>query len=165
MTTGSKDGRARRAGAGAHVAGLLAAAVLMWPSHASAQRLSFAITPQLVTFPSADPDLVPVIDAAPVQATVKVAGPAAPWTMTVLALGDLTAGRATVGISNVSWTGSPASLFRSGTLNKLVAQVVASGTGRLTPPETGLLTFHFKNSWTYSTGTYTQSIVFTVTQP
>jgi hypothetical protein len=142
---------------------LLAVSIL--PGDVWAQRISVTVAPQSVTFPSSDPDLVPVIDAPPMQATVKVAGQAAPWTMTVLALGDLTAGAARIDISNISWVGSPSTLFRSGTLSKTLAQTVASGPGRLTPPETGLLTFRFKNSWTYSTGTYSQTVVFTVTQP
>jgi hypothetical protein len=46
-----------------------------------------------------------------------------------------------------------------------VAQVVASGSGTVNPAASGSLTFQLKNSWSYSTGTYTQTLVFTLAAP
>jgi hypothetical protein len=82
-----------------------------------------------------------------------------------VASGNLMSGPSTVDITNVTWTATPAPPFQSGTLNHTVAQVMASGVGNVNPTATGLVTFRLKNSWTYDTGTYTQTIVFTLTSP
>lgn len=138
----------------------------LWSRPAEAQRLELSIAPRTITFPSADPDAVPVVTSPPVQVTYRIRQNGnAPWTMTVLAGGDLISGRATVDISNVSWVASPAPPFQNGTLNKTVAQRLASGTGNETPARQGQLTFRLANSWTYSAGVYTQVVVFTLSAP
>jgi hypothetical protein len=88
-----------------------------------------------------------------------------PWTMTVLAGGDLISGASTVDISNVTWVATPAPPFQNGTLNKTVAQTIASGTGNVNPVATASITFQLANSWTYNTGTYTQTVLFTLSAP
>ena len=147
---------------------LVAAAglVLLLPASAAAQRLDLTISPLVITFPSSDPDAVPTIVSPPVQVTYRVRqNNNAPWSLTVLAGGDLISGPSQVDISNVTWVATPAPPFQSGTLSKTVAQRVASGTGNVNPDGIGSITFRLSNSWTYNTGTYTQTILFTLTAP
>jgi hypothetical protein len=129
------------------------------------QRLELTLTPTVVSFAPSDPDLLPVVDSQPVTINYRVRGYDGPWQITVLASGDLNAGAATVDISNVGWVATPAPPFRNGTLSKTVAQVVASGIGTVNPTASGSVTFQLKNSWTYSTGTYSQTLVFTLATP
>jgi hypothetical protein len=137
------------------------------PSAAAAQRLEVSVTPGVITFSPGDPDTVPLILSAPITLTYRIrqAAAQAPWQLTVLASGDLMSGSSTVDISNVSWVATPAPPFRNGTLNETVAQVLATGVGNVNPAQTGSITFRLKNSWTYDTGTYTQTVVFTLSMP
>jgi hypothetical protein len=128
---------------------------------ASAQFL--ALSPMTVNFPSSDPDTVPLVVAAPVRVTYFVFG-AQPWTITVRANGNLVAGAASIAISNVTWVGTPNPPFRNGTLSATVAQTLAQGTGP-TGLASGNVTFRLANSWNYSAGNYTQTVVFTLTSP
>lgn len=131
----------------------------------AAQRLDLSVTPLTISFPSSDPDVVPIVIAAPVQVTYRVRQNNGPWTLTVLSSGDLISGVSAVDISNVSWVASPAPPFQNGTLSKTVAQRLASGNGNINPTATGSVTFRLANSWTYSAGTYTQTLVFTLSAP
>jgi hypothetical protein len=152
--------RIRRIGA---CAWLLVAAL---PGVAAAQRVDLTVTPGVITFPSADPDTSPLVLAAPVQVSYRVRqNNNGPWTLTVLAGGDLNSGSSSVDISNVTWVATPAPPFQNGTLSKTVAQTVASGTGNVNPVKTGSITFRVANSWTYTAGTYTQSVTFTLSAP
>jgi hypothetical protein len=128
-------------------------------------QLDLSISPASITFASADPDVSPSIAAAPVVVNVRVRQNGSTWTLTVLAGGDLIAGPATVDISNVSWTATPAPPYQNGTLSKTVAQRVASGPGNVNPAANGSVTFRLANSWTYSAGTYTQTLIFTLSAP
>lgn len=150
-----------------HVRGWLIAAGVLFvlPGASSAQQLDLSISPAAITFPPADPDTVPIVTSAPVTMTYRVRGSKGSWLLTVLASGDLIAGTATIDISNVSWVATPAPPMQSGTLSKTIAQVVASGPGNVNPAATGTLTFRLANSWTYSSGTYTQTVVFTLSSP
>ena len=71
-------------------------------------QLDLSVSPLSISFPSADPDTTPAVATAPVVVTVRVRQNQGPWTLTVLAGGDLIAGSATVDITNVSWTATPA---------------------------------------------------------
>jgi hypothetical protein len=128
-------------------------------------QLDLSVSPASISFASADPDVSPVIAAAPVVVNVRVRQNAGPWTLTVLAGGDLIAGPATVDITNVSWIATPAPPYRNGTLSKTVAQQLASGTGNVNPAQNGSVTFRLANSWNYSAGNYTQTLVFTLSAP
>lgn len=144
----------------------LLAGILMLPSPAMAQRLELSLAPRVVTFPSTDPDTAPLVDAAPLQLSYRIrANGNNPWTLTVLAQGDLTSGTRTVDISNVTWVATPAPPFQDGTLSRTVAQTMASGTGNVNPMRTGSVTFRLANSWTYTAGIYTQTVVFTLSSP
>ena len=147
---------------------VLIAALGLTPTTAMAQKLELGITvsPAVITFPSSDPDSVPLVSAAPMQITYRVRGNGnAPWSLTVLAAGDLISGASRIDISNVTWVATPAPPFQTGTLSKTVAQRVASGTGNVNPDSIGSITFRLANSWTYSTGSYTQTVLFTLSAP
>ena len=144
----------------------LIAVLLVPPAEAAAQRLDLSLSSAVITFPSSDPDAVPLISATPVHVTYRVRqNNNAPWSLTVLAAGDLISGPSRVDISSVTWVATPAPPFQNGTLSKTVAQRVASGTGNVNPDTLGSVTFRLANSWTYSTGTYTQTILFTLSAP
>jgi hypothetical protein len=129
---------------------------------ASAQLL--LVQPSTISFPSSDPDTVPVISAAPVRVSFIAQGSRAnPWIITIRAEGNLTSGASTIPISNVSWVATPTPLFRGGTLTT-TAQTLATGTG-LINIERGDVTFRFANSWNYTVGNYTQTITFTLSSP
>ena len=128
-------------------------------------KLDISITPVTTTFPLSDPDTVPTVAAAPVQITYRIRQNDGPWTLTVLANGDLLAGASTVDISNVTWVATPAPPFQNGVLSKTVAQRLASGTGDVNPARQGQVTFRLANAWDYTAGLYTQTIVFTLTAP
>ena len=80
-------------------------------------------------------------------------------------MGDLISGLSTVDIANVNWIATPAPPFQNGTLSKTVAQRLAAGVGNLNPTATGQITFRLANSWNYTAGLYTQTIVFTLSAP
>ncbi len=148
------------------LAGLFVAlAVAVLPAPADAQKLDLTVTPGVITFPSQDPDTMPLVAAAPVTVSYRIRQNSGPWTLTVLAGGDLNSGASTVDIANVTWVATPAPPFQNGTLSKTVAQTLASGNGNANPVRTGSVTFLVANSWTYSAGTYTQTVVFTLSAP
>jgi len=148
------------------LAGLGAAAILLGPAAAGAQRVALTLQPTSITFQSADPDTTPIVTAQSILIRYRVQQNAAgAWRLTVLATGDLISGPVSIDISNVSWTATPTPPFQAGTLSKTVEQTVASGFGNVNPQQTGTLVFRLVNSWTYSVGTYTQSFVFTLSAP
>jgi hypothetical protein len=120
-----------------------------------------------VNFTLGDPDVNPIVVAPPVTVSYRIRGlqGKATWQLTVLALGDLVSGPSTVDISNVTWVATPAPPFQNGTLNRTVAQVVASGAGSENPSQVGSFTFRMNNSWNYDSGIYSQTIVFTLSTP
>jgi hypothetical protein len=150
-----------------HLVSIVVLAAGLLPANAAAQRLDISVTPLSINFPPADPDSTPVLFSPPVQVTYRVrANPGGrPWTLSVLAAGDLISGAATIDISNITWVATPAPPFQNGTLSKTVAQTLASGTGNVAAGQTGSITFRLANSWTYIAGTYTQTIVFTLSAP
>jgi hypothetical protein len=133
---------------------------------AGAQTVDLSISPASFTFPSADPDTTPLVDAPTVFVSYRVrANGNRPWRLTVLASGDLIAGPSTIDISNVTWVATPAPPFQAGTASKTVEQTIAAGTGNVNPARTGSLVFRLVNSWNYSVGLYTQTFVFTLSAP
>lgn len=139
---------------------------LSMPAIASLQVL--IVAPQTITFPSSDPDTVPVVSAPPVQVTYLVVGGGRgrgnTWNISVRANGDLIAGPAQIPISNITWAATPNPPFRDGTLSSTVAQTLASGSGPITLSR-GSVTFRLANSWDYTAGNYTQTVVFTLSSP
>lgn len=133
----------------------------------AAVKLTLSVTPSSITFPSADPDVSPTVTSAPVVVSYRVQGArrGETWQITVLASGDLISGPDKVDIPNVTWTATPAPPFQNGTLSKTIAQRMASGTGNQNPTKTGSVIFRLANSWNYTAGTYTQTLVFTLSSP
>jgi len=149
------------------VALLLAmAAGLAAPREASAQTLTLRVNPRNITFPNADPDVSPFVLAPAIVVTIRVRQNGGnPWNLSVMADGDLTAGAATIDINNVSWTGTPSPPFQSGTLSRTLPQTMAAGTGNVNPALDGSVVFRLVNSWSYPSGNYSQTVVFTLSAP
>jgi hypothetical protein len=91
-----------------------------------------------------------------------------PATLKALAGGDLMSGSDKIPIGNVTWTatGSPGingGLVPAGTMNKDIAQDVGSWT--VSNTYTGAFFFYMANSWSYATGTYSQTVTYTISAP
>ena len=126
-------------------------------------KLSFSSN--ALSFPDADPDTVPLIAAGGGAITITAkarASLAATVTLTVLAADDLRSGVDTIPASALTWTGSGAG-FINGTVSRATPQVVASWTG--SGIRTGTQTYRFQNSWSYRTGTYSVSLLYTLASP
>jgi hypothetical protein len=130
---------------------------------ASSAQLS--ITPSSLNFPNADPDTVPSIPAignpVTVTANAQTSGNKT-VTLSVIANGDLISGSNNIPISNVTWTANPSG-FRAGTMSKTTPQTAGSWTG--SGNRTGTFSYFLKNSWSYTTGNYTQTVTYTLTAP
>ena len=130
-----------------------------------ASRAELTLSPTTINFPDASPTTSPSIAAnSTVSVTARVrTGSASTPTLTVLANGDLVSGAQTIAISNVTWTASGAP-FIGGTMNKTTAQNAASfsqGSGTYA----GSYSYSLANSWSYDTGSYTQTATYTLTAP
>ena len=98
--------------------GIWGVSVLIAPS-AGAQTLTLTVSPSTITFAAADPDTTPSIAASSITVSYRVRNNAAgSWRISLLASGDLTAGSATIPITNVTWTASPTPRFQAGTLSR-----------------------------------------------
>jgi len=124
-------------------------------------RLTFSSSS--VSFPDADPDIVPNIPAVqgPITITAKARTThAGAVTLTVQASDNLRSGVNTIPASNITWTCAGAG-FTNGTLSAATPQIVASWVA--SGVRTGTQTFFFKNLWTYPTGIYTLTMTYTLT--
>jgi hypothetical protein len=157
--------RRRALAAGLFILGAMAPAADAQRGGGPPPRLELSVSPASVAFPSADPDVSPLVPAPPIVISIRIRQNDGPWSLTALAGGDLIAGPSTVDITNVSWTATPAPPFQNGTLSKTVAQRMASGTGNVNPATNGSVTFRLANSWNYSAGSYTQIVTFTLSAP
>jgi hypothetical protein len=118
-----------------------------------------------LSFPDADPDLVPQVPSSPpvVAISAKARTPRlGTVTLTVIATDDLRAGVTTIPVSDISWTSSGAG-FVNGSLNRAVPQVVASWTG--SGVRMGTQEYVFANRWTHPTGTFSLTITYTLSAP
>lgn len=118
-----------------------------------------------INFPDADPDSVPSIAATenPVSVTVKAqTGSASSVTLTAQANGDLDSGTDTIAITNVTWTAAGDPGFVAGTMDT-VAQSAGSWTG--SGNRSGTFSYALANSWDYMPGSYSQTVVYTLTAP
>lgn len=129
----------------------------------SLARLS--LSTNSVTFPDADPDSVPQIPASPAVITITAKARAAAGAQVLLtaqASDDLRSGLDTIPASHITWTATGAG-FVAGALSASAAQPVAvwadSGV------HTGAQSFSFRNLWTYPSGTYTLTVVYTLSAP
>jgi len=147
--------------------------------------LTFTITATL-TFPSANPNTTPIINGtAPVTATIFIVNPnRESVTLMVQANGpDLVSGTDTIPVGNVIWNVTSATWVHSHPprnaafwnaeqgpqpLTTSPVTVITGNDGRAntnsdTVTGTVIHAFTLQNSWVYSTGTYTQTLLWTVT--
>jgi len=146
---------------------------------------SFTVTSTL-TFPSANPNTTPVVTgSAPVTATIVITNPKREAvTLTVQANGaNLVSGAGdTIAVGNVTWNASSATWVHSRppqvqatwnaelgpqALTTAPVTVITGDDGQaksVTDTVTGTVThdFTFQNSWLYSTGSYVQTITWTI---
>jgi hypothetical protein len=145
---------------------LITGAMILCPGRAAAQTLTLTITPATITFADADPDTTPTITAPAITVRYRVRNNATGnWRITLLASGDLTAGSATIPITDITWTATPVPPFQNGTLSRTLAQTLASGSGNVQNTSTGTVVFRLANGWDHNVGTYNASVVFTLTAP
>jgi hypothetical protein len=124
-----------------------------------------SLSANTLSFPDADPDTVPLVPAAGGAITITAkarASMAATVSLTVLAADDLRSGVDTIPASALTWMASGAG-FVNGTVSRATPQVVASWTG--SGIRTGTQTYWFQNSWSYRTGTYSVSLLYTLVAP
>jgi hypothetical protein len=124
-----------------------------------------SITPSSINFPNADPDTVPSIPAyenpVTVTANAQTSGNKT-VTLSVIANGDLISGSNPIPIGNVTWTAN-GSGFLAGTMSKTTPQT--AGSWQRSGNRTGTFSYFLKNSWSYATGNYTQTVTYTLTAP
>ena len=135
---------------------------------ASAQISSAAqltITPSAINFRDADPNALPSIPAnenpVSVTAYAQTTGNKT-VTLTVLAAGDLISGNDRILIDNVTWTAT-GSGFSGGTMSKTSPQ--NAGSWQRSGTRMGTFSFFLRNSWSYATGHYAQTVTYTLTSP
>ncbi len=130
-----------------------------------AARATLTIAPTTINFPDADPDATPSIPAnensVSVQSKVRTSS-AGVSTLTCLANGALQSVSDAIAISNVTWTASGAG-YVPGTMSDVAAQNVGSWSGSGT--RNGNFDFSLANSWDYNVGSYTQTVLYTLSAP
>jgi hypothetical protein len=142
-------------------------------SQASSATLSASLNPVAnitlstasVSFPDADPDTVPQIpsNGGPILITAKArATGGAQVLLTVQATDDLRSGVTVIPASNITWTATGTG-FLNGTLSATAPVTLAAWNN--SGIRTGSQQLYFRNLWTHPTGTYTLSIVYTLTAP
>ena len=139
------------------------ASTTMTASVSSLAKLT--LSSSALTFPDANPDLAPQV--TPSQGALSITAKAratagSQIVLTVQADDDLRSGLQVIPASAISWTTSGTG-FASGTLSKAAPVTVGQWTG--SGAYTGSQTLAFSNLWSYSTGTYSCVLVYTLTGP
>jgi hypothetical protein len=123
------------------------------------------ITPSAINFRDADPDSTPSIPAnenpVSVMTYAQTTGNKT-VTLTVIAAGDLVSGNDRILIDNLTWTAT-GSGFQGGAMSKTTPQT--AGRWQRSGTRTGAFSFFLKNSWSYATGNYSQTVTYTLTSP
>ena len=140
--------------------------VLAFGQTAGAQTLTLTVTPTSFSFGSGDPDTTPEVASPMVTVgfrTQSMGGknPLA-WHLAMHATTDLTSGSDTIPVANIRWTATAP--LSSGAALSTSDQTLASGIGN-TATTYSTVTFYLKNLWTYKVGTYSTTIVFTLSSP
>jgi hypothetical protein len=122
-----------------------------------------SLSASAIAFPSADPDVVPVIPASPLAITITAKARTTPGgaiTLTVEASDVLRSGTDTIPIDALQWTGSGPG-FVAGTMSATNAQPLGSWIN--SGARSGTQAYRLQNSWTRATGTYTTTLIYTLT--
>ncbi len=132
----------------------------------SSSTAQLTINATSINFPSANPGVVPLVPATqnPVTVTANAQIDAqSTATLTVIAAGDLVSGTSDIiPINKVSWTATGDG-FIAGTMNKNTSESAGSWQGP--GDRSGTFSFFLANSWSYATGTYSQTVTYTLTAP
>lgn len=118
-----------------------------------------------LSFADADPDTFPIVSSSPPAITITAKARASLGSsimLTVQASDDLRSGVTTIPAGALTWTAS-GSGFVSGTLSRASAQNLGTWNG--SGVYTGSQSFAFRNLWSYPTGTYTLTILYTLSAP
>ncbi len=139
------------------------ATATMTATVSSLARLTVSST--TLTFPDANPDLVPTV--VPLQGALSLTTKARATSgsqivLTMQADDDLRSGLQVIPASAIGWT-STGDGFTDGTLSKSVPVAVGQWTG--SGVRSGTQTLWFRNLWAYATGTYSCTLVYTLTGP
>jgi len=130
-----------------------------------AARAKLTLSSGSMAFADADPDTTPVVSPGGGALTIMAKGRTtvgSTVTLVVLASGDLQSGLDAIPIEQLSWAATGTG-FVAGTLSHTAAQTV--GTWANSGAWTGTQSYQLANSWTYSTGTYTTTLTYTLTAP
>jgi len=130
-----------------------------------AAQAKLTLSVSTLTFPNADPDTVPQIQASEGPLTITAKGRAAPGDQIILSVqasDDFRSGMDVIAISTLTWTATGIG-FVGGVMNKTTAQPVALWTN--SGSFTGTQTYLFANSWTYATGSYNVTLTYTLSAP
>lgn len=128
-------------------------------------RARLSLSTSSLSFPDSNPDLFPQVQASSGAVTITAKGRATEGstvTLTVRASADLRSGIDTIPSSAITWTASGPG-FVPGTLSATADQVVGSWTG--SGVRVGTQNYRFQNLWTYPSGTFTTSLLYTLTSP
>ncbi len=147
----------------AAVAGAQTATATLNASLNPVARLS--LSTNSLSFPDGDPDIFPVLTASPASVLITARARASygsTITLTVQASDDLRSGVTTIPADAVTWTASGPG-FVGGTVSRSSAQPVASWSA--SGVYNGSQSFAFRNQWSYPTGTYTLTLLYTLSAP
>jgi hypothetical protein len=118
-----------------------------------------------IAFAGADPDSVPAIPATggPLTITAKTRTTlGSTVVLSVVASSDLRSGLDVIPVSQLRWTSAGAG-FMNGTMSATASQTI--GTWLSSGSWTGTQSYSLVNSWSYSTGTYSTTLTYTLSAP
>ncbi len=145
------------------------AALLLAGREARAQNFTLTVSPSSFVFQTQDdPEAQPWCNGDILTVGYKAAGmnkkTGLDWHLAVRASDDLRLPDGTaISITNVHWTA--AAPFTSGTQLTTTDQTIYIGNGNLTAVNYSTMQFILSNSWQYKAGTYTTTIIFTLSAP
>jgi hypothetical protein len=127
-------------------------------------KLTFDRTSVVFDTEAYDINTVVPVDATPliVSAKARVA-PNTRIVMTVKADGPFTSGAATIPVNKLTWTTSGPGFQSGGTANDNAAKMMGSWRG--SGSWTGTQVYQFLDSWDYTVGVYTVTMLYTISAP
>jgi hypothetical protein len=130
--------------------------------------VTLTLTPNTINFPDANPGTTPSIPATQsVSVTCQInASGSSSWTSTldVQATGNLISGGNSIPINMVSWTATGAAGYKAGTMSTTSVQA-GQWTSSRNKTFSGTFSYSLQNSWSYATGNYTTTAIYTLHSP